>query len=271
MENITVIIPVHEYNNEIKKYIDRAIGSVLSQDGEYEIKIVCPPNIINDISNDFKNEKIKYIENTNETDYCTQVNLGVKSCQTKYFSILGFDDYYSKNWFSNVKKYMLNKPTYSAYLPIVNYITTNDENVGSVNEIIWSMAFADDANSDQLGNLTHKTLEGYYDISTNGGVFRVDDFVECGMLKPSIKLSFWYEYLLRSTNQNMKVYVIPKNGYYQTVDRAGSILDQTNKEMDQRERSWWIKIATKEFYFTKERKKEFTYVPEKILSEIDGL
>lgn len=271
MENITVIIPLHIYDEEVKKYLDRSIGSVFYQEGEYNIIIVAPENITTLVSSDFKNEKIKYITNEGETDYCSQVNLGAKNCETKYFSILGFDDYYHKNWFRNVYKYITNNPEYSAYFPIVNYIDTDDTYIGTVNEIIWSMAFADDATSEQLGKITHKTLEGYYDISTNGGVFRVDDFIESGMLKPSIKLSFWYEYLLRSTSQNMKFYVIPKNGYFQTVNREGSMLSDTNKEMDQRERSWWLKLATKEFYFKQERKKQYNYIPEKSLSEIEGL
>lgn len=271
MENITVIIPLHIYTEEVKVYLDKAIGSALQQDGVQKVLIVGSKEVISESEKDFNNQKITYIENVGDIDYCNQVNLGVKSCTTKFFSILGFDDYYHPKWFKNVQNYITNYPEFSAYLPIVNYINTSGEKIGKVNEIIWSMAFADDTTSDKLGNITHKTLEGYYDISTNGGVFRVDDFIESGMLKPSIKLSFWYEYLLRATNQDMKFYVIPKNGYYQVVERDGSMLDETNKEMDTRERSWWIKLATKEFYFKQERKKSYQYVPEKNLSDIDGL
>ena len=41
--------------------------------------------------------------------------------------------------------------------------------------------------------------------------------------------------------------------------------------MTPQERSWWVKLAQKEYYFKQERKKEYKYVEEKKLTEIDGL
>ena len=41
--------------------------------------------------------------------------------------------------------------------------------------------------------------------------------------------------------------------------------------MDIKERAWWIKLATKEYYFKKERKASYVYEPEPELNEISGL
>ena len=124
--------------------------------------------------------------------------------------------------------------------------------------------------SNEMGVIDEDTLQSYYDFSVCGGVFRTDDFIEIGMLKPSIKLSFWYEFLLRATSKNLKIFVIPKNGCYHLVEREGSLLEQY-KDMDRKERSWWIKLANKEYYFDKERKTSYEYVPVKELDEIEGL
>lgn len=268
MENLTVIIPVHIFDEKVKEYLGKAINSVYQQkDTDCKIILVGPSEIMVDLNKNFNDDKIELLTNNGETDYCSQINFAVKTIKTKFFSILGFDDEYSETWFSNVDKYIKHMPEYSLYMPIVNLINKDDKKVGSVNEIIWAMSFS----NDEIGVIDSDTLQSYYDFSPNGGVFRTDDFIQVGMLKPSIKLSFWYEFLLRATNEDLKIYVIPKNGYYQLIDREGSILEQTSKEMDEKQRAWWIKLANKEYFFKKERKQSYTYVSEKDLTDIDGL
>ena len=266
MENLTVIIPIHQFDDEIKKYLSKAIDSVYKQkDTTCNILLVGPPSIMSDLHSNFNDDRITLLTNNEQSDYCNQINFAVKQVNTKYFSILGFDDEYSNTWFKNVKRYVEYMPEYSVFMPIVNYVDNDNVSAGSVNEIIWAMSF-----SNEIGVIDEDTLQSYYDFSTNGAVFRTDDFIEIGMLKPSIKLSFWYEFLLRATNQGLKVYVIPKHGYYQTIGRKGSILDELSNNMDEKERSWWIKLANKEYYFKQERKKSYKYTPEE-LTEVDGL
>lgn len=266
MENITVIIPIHAYSDEIKEYLDKAISSVFIQEDTAEkVIIVGPKDVLDVIKKDFKEDKLEFLQNNGKTDYCNQINFAVTNCKTKYFSILEFDDEYSHTWFKNVKTYIKNKPEFSIFLPIVNFINKTGNNSGTVNEIIWAMSF-----SNEIGVIDEDTLQSYYDFSTCGGVFRTDDFIGIGMLKPSIKLSFWYEFLLRATSKSLKIFVIPKNGYYHLVEREGSIMDQY-KYMDGKERSWWVKLASKEYYFDKERKESYNYIPTKELANVDGL
>lgn len=254
MNNISIIIPVHEYDESIKKYLERAVNSVNEQTVKPEkVFVVSSKKINDDVKEDFGDE-VDYIVNKGSLDYCTQINVGVKECKTKYFSVLAFDDKYNKNWFRSVDKYIKTMPEYSIYLPIVNFIDSDDKIMGFANELIWAMSF-----SNELGIIDADVLETYYDFSVSGGVFRVDDFIEVGGLKPSIKLSFWYEFLLRAVNNDIKIYVIPKSGYFQLIGREDSIMDIYSKTMDEKERSWWIKLASKEYLYKKERKKEYNY------------
>lgn len=265
MEELTVIIPIHKYNNEIEVYLNRAIQSVNDQiEKPKNILIVGPEDVLEKIN--LKSDFVSYLDNKGETDYCSQINLAVKQIKTKLFSILAFDDFYHKTWFKNVKQYIENQPEFSIFLPIVNFVNSQDKVVGMANEIIWAMSF-----SNEIGVIDEDTLQSYFDFTTNGAVFRTDDFIEVGMLKPSLKLSFWYEFLLRSTNQDIKIFVIPKNGYYQTIDREDSLLKEYQTQMTPQEKMWWVKLAQKEYYFKQERKKEHKYVEEKKLTEVDGL
>ena len=55
------------------------------------------------------------------------------------------------------------------------------------------------------------------------------------------------------------------------MNSVNAISDLTDKSMSLEERAWWIKLATKEYYFKQERKPSYKYVPEKKLTEIEGL
>jgi hypothetical protein len=109
--NITVIIPIHEYNEVIKGYLDKAIESVVKQEGVElpKVIIVAPETVLVDVVPSISLEthpNISYVANLGNTDYQSQVNLGVKSVTTDYFSVLEFDDEYSNSYFKNATKYV---------------------------------------------------------------------------------------------------------------------------------------------------------------------
>jgi len=256
MENLSVIIPIHEYNEEIEKYLDRAIESIEEQVDTLNINIVIvgEESVLNQLKPQKNN--ITLLKNSGKTDYCSQVNFAVKQIKTKYFSILELDDFYSKTWFKNVCSHMEHNPNFTAFLPIVKLVDTNEKELGTINEVVWARAF-----SEELGVIDSTTLENYFDFVTTGGVFRVDEFIECGMLKPSIKLSFWYEYLLRSIENGTKYFVIPKIGYNHVMGRNNSLMESYN-DMDGEERMWWINLAKKEYFFKKDRTEKSVYIKE---------
>jgi len=264
MEELSIIIPVHEYNDTIKKYLERAIQSVEAQtEKPSKIIIVGPKEIANNIVKNYNTSiDLHLVENDGPTDYCSQINLAVKSVTTKYFSILEFDDYYQKNWVKNVNIYTKFKPDFSIFLPIAKFVDVEDTELCLANEIIWSLSFTDD-----LGCLDSEILQSYGEFSVPGGVIRTSDFIEVGGLKPSIKLSFWYEFLLRASNNGVKTFVIPKTGYIHTIERKDSLMYQYML-MDEKERLFWIELAKKEYYFTNERVDKAKYVQKKKLTDI---
>ena len=102
MEDITVIIPIHKLDDSNLELLENSIKSIFKQTEQPEQLIVVGPESAlpkRDIS---KNTTL--IVNDGETDYCSQINLAIKSVKTKYFSVLEFDDTYKPHWFKNVKK-----------------------------------------------------------------------------------------------------------------------------------------------------------------------
>ena len=90
-----------------------------------------------------------------------------------------------------------------------------------------------------------------------GSVFNTDDWNEVGGLKPSIKLTFWYEYMLRATNKDQKIFVVPKVGYNHYMGRKDSLTENYRNNMSKEEQEFWFKLAKKEYFFKEDRNKTF--------------
>jgi hypothetical protein len=75
-----------------------------------------------------------------------------------------------------------------------------------------------------------------------------------GKLKPSLKLTFIYEFLLRLTFKDVRVMTIPKFGYKHVNQRPDSLFASYKETMNQSEAKWWLQTAKKEYYFQNDRK-----------------
>ena len=98
-------------------------------------------------------------------------------------------------------------------------------------------------------------MKDYCNFNITGGIFNKNNFISAGGLKPSIKLSFGYELLLRLSKLFGEVYVIPKVGYFHFINREDSLTSEYHKTMTKEEGSWWINLATEEYLYKKDRKK----------------
>lgn len=78
-------------------------------------------------------------------------------------------------------------------------------------------------------------------------------------MKPSIKLTFWYEFLLRFVSHSVggNIFVIPKIGYVHGLGRKGSLLEHYRETVQKEESEFWIKTAKKESFFKEERAVEY--------------
>jgi hypothetical protein len=81
----------------------------------------------------------------------------------------------------------------------------------------------------------------------------ISDF---GGFKPSIKLSFVYEFLLRLTYNSVRIMTIPKIGYKHMNLRDESLFWDYKygfNKMGEDEVKFWISTAKKEYFFVGDR------------------
>lgn len=263
MKDLVVIIPLHEFNENVEAYLSKAIASVPK---ELEIRISCKNGLSEDIKKAYKkNKNVVIYESENadaKSDFCSLVNQAVGD--SKWFSILEYDDEYSNIWFGNFKKYVDFYSDISAFLPMEDLLDAKDDSFAGVgNEAVWASSF-----SNELGYIDYDCLQNFFDFYLTGGIFNTEDWFEVGGLKPSIKLTFWYEWLLRATHKGKKIFVIPKVGYAHRLGREGSLIEGYKKTVDEKESNFWVNVARKEHFYKEERdKSKFEYDANKVAEE----
>lgn len=259
--NISVILPIHELNDDIKRLFTNAVQSVKDQITRPDELIVVVPKD-SEVSSfvksfdygDFKHAVV-VAENDGVTDFSSQVNFGVAKTTTEWFSILEFDDEYSKVWFKNVITYRKAHDNVGLFMPIIVDVDASGQFIGFTNEAVWANSF-----SDVLGLLDNNALLAYQNFNIDGMVIKKSVYEEFGGFKPSIKLTFIYEFLLRMTFKDVKVMVIPRFGYKHLNQRAGSLFSTYKEQIDPVEARWWLGLAKREYYNKKDR--NITYVAE---------
>jgi hypothetical protein len=102
----------------------------------------------------------------------------------------------------------------------------------------------------------------YQNFNIDGIVMKKSIFEDYGGFKPSIKLTFIYEFLLRMIFKDAKTMAIPRFGYKHVNQRPESLFDNYKKTIDPAEAKWWLSQAKKEYYFDKDRK--ITYDTQKV-------
>ena len=253
--NISVIIPVHELNDETKQLLNNAVQSVADQTVIPDELIIVVPKGTETAKTvkaaDFGALKkiVTVAENDGETDFASQINYGVSVCKTEWFSILEFDDEYAKIWFKNVVEYKKAHTNVDIFMPIIIDVDTNNQFLGFTNEAVWAQSF-----SDELGILDNNSLLAYQNFNIDGIVMKKSTYEEFGGFKPSIKLTFIYEFLLRMTFKDVRVMVIPRFGYKHINQRVGSLFASYKETLDPAEARWWLAQAKKEYYFPNDRK-----------------
>lgn len=256
--DITVIMPIHEIGESVKELFANAVTSITDQTVKPDkLMIVVPAGSDAKTfveSHDYGEIKdmVEIVENDGETDFASQINYGVSKTKTTWFSILEYDDEYSNIWFKNVHTYMEAYSDVQMFMPIIVDVDNKGQFAGFTNEAVWASSF-----SDELGFLDNNALLSYQNFNIDGIVMKKDVYEENGGFKPSIKLTFIYEFLLRMTFKDVKIMTIPKFGYKHVNQREGSLFHRYRGEMNQVEANWWLSHAKKEYYFDHDR--EITY------------
>jgi hypothetical protein len=254
--NVSVILPINSFKNrDFDTYFDRAIKSIQIQHTKPSEVIIVHSDedgLKNKLESfDYSGLTVNFIENKGKTDFSSQVNLGVENSNSDYVSILEFDDEYSTIWFKNVKRYIESYPEVETFLPLV--VDTDEKGmfVGFTNEATFAASL-----NTEIGYLTNEVLMNYQNFQTSGMVIKKSTYLDNGGLKPSFKLTFVYEFLLRLTYNSVQIMTIPRIGYKHMNFREGSIFwnykNGQNRISDD-EVAFWIESAKKEHFFTSDR------------------
>lgn len=262
-KDITVIVPVHVWDNEIVKPL---LGSALkSCQSGVSLIIVKGDKVDADIKDEMSDvlsgfSKVSLVEVTGNTGFQHMVNEGVKAVKTDWFSILEFDDEYSPIWFNNFVKYQKYNQQYNFFLYLNDLYSQEDGKdkfVGNGNEAAWAASF-----SDKEGVIDEAAVTDFFDFYLNGGIFNTEAWNKLGGLKENIKLTFWYEWIMRATHSGENLYVVPKVGYAHVIARKGSLMDEYRSTIDAKESDFWYKAAKREAYKPVDNSVEIVYKPE---------
>jgi len=264
--NISVIIPIHEFNDELSPLVTKAIDSVekmVLPEGETApvILLVYPTELDEAIvglrdsmirkHETLTHESFVLIKNDGNTNYQAQVNLGVEAVTTDYFTVLEFDDELADTFIKNATIYTKAYPEIDVFLTMMVEVNEENQAVKFANETVWAQQFVGE--NGEMGYLNSNALKQYTDFKLSGAVIKKSDFQNLGGYKTNIKLTFMYEYLLRALNNASKIFTIPKMGYKHFATRAGSLFNGYQQNMSVEERKFWFETATKESNFPNDR------------------
>jgi len=252
MKELGIIIPMHEFGKENIELLKKAVASIPA---DTPVCLSVPKGTKTTLFNDLNVAVVRSTEDG--TSFAELVENGVKAFNNnpdvKWFSILEFDDTYTPIWLDNVKKYIDFMPETSVFMCLEDITDFNNgKYIGFGNEAAWASSF-----SNEIGYIDNDCLQNYFDFYLTGSVFNIKDWLEVGGLKPSIKITFWYEWMLRATSKGKKIFVIPKVGYNHTLGRESSLVETYKKEIDKDETQWWFDLAKRESYFKEDRKKTY--------------
>jgi hypothetical protein len=259
-KNITIILPIHTIEGDYSEMLKMALESVENFHNDVKVKIVCPTDVKNKL-NDFEfgqKIEIEIVDNTsNQTDFCSQVNLGIEKCDTEWFSILEIDDQYRPIWLSLVNEYVKQNPDVDVFLPVVRDINTEGKFISFTNESTWAYGF-----SEKQGFLDNEVLLDFQNYQTSGGLFRTNVIKDNGNFKENIKLTFLYEFLLRLTHNGVKILTLPRIGYQHVNFREDSLFwkykNNEETKLSDDEVKFWLETAKKEFFFKNKRDVNYT-------------
>lgn len=264
MENnldLSIILPIKSaLAKDFKDFFDKAIKSVQDQTVKPKDLIIVHTkedaltNLLKEY--DFGELNVKLVAFDGEANFSDQINLGMKESDSKWVSFFEFDDQFSQIWLSNVKKYIDGHPNVNGFLPIVLDVDSKGMFAGFTNEVTFVTA----NNPNEMGVLTSELLDRHQNFQTSGMVIERELVIKYGGFKPSITLTFSYEFLLRMVYNSMMIITIPKLGYKHLNMREGSIFwnyKYGQTPLTPEEAKFWMELPGKEYFFTEDRKIKF--------------
>lgn len=267
-EIVDLLILTNDLNEEsVKKLkfilsnptVERKVG----KSGEEETKTLAGKNKINFI-----------IQETSSDSYAKIFNEAFNYANDnkyKWFSLLEYDDIFTKFWLKYFNVYSENKSEYDVLIPLAKQ-TAPMGFVGFMNEACWVDGFAEVAGIFDLNLMLRFNC-----INISGCAFKTESIMKYseekeGYYKPmkeSMKINYSYEFLLRMIYNDLKFFTIPRLGYDCKVNRAFDKYDYfssklpvdlvqkspENGGMSVEEYKFWTDLSKKEYFFDNDRNK----------------
>lgn len=258
MNDITIIIPILSKDLNSSE-LENAVNSVKAcqehyTKGKLKVLIVTNPDENGPDYTVFEGIEHKYILNeSGNYDFCSQINYAVDKVDTEYFSILEFDDEYRPKWFKFADQYHYGNEDVSIFLPINIVTDVKSQHWQYGNEMPLATS-----NTDEFGFIDMEMLEVWTGFNLTGAIFNTEDFIKVGKYKPSIKIAFNYELMLRMADRKLKMFVVPKEGYTHIIGRSGSLTESYNKEIPAEDVKLWFELAKREHTYDHDRNKGVT-------------
>lgn len=260
MKKITILLPIHKIGEDESVMLANALESIEDFHNDIKLTVISPTSVKKQLENfDFGQKlEVKLLENkSKETDFASQINLGIDDCDTEWFSILEIDDEYKTIWINSMGEYIHNNPEVDVFLPIVKDINGDGDFISFTNESAWAYGF-----TDNQGFIDNEVLMEYQNYQTSGGLYKTEVVKENGKFKNNIKLTFTYEFLLRLTHNGVKIMVVPRAGYQHVNFREDSLFwsykNSEDGKLNENEVKFWLEAAKKEFFF--KNKRDINYV-----------
>jgi hypothetical protein len=259
MKKITVILPIHKFDEDYKLMIENAVSSIQDFHNDVKLSIVCPSDVKKNLDKIDFGQKLEIEINVNkgDTNFCSQVNLGIENCTTEWFTILEVDDEFKPVWLKSMNEYVKIYPDVSVFLPVVKDINSQNEFLSFTNESVWAYGF-----TERQGFLDNEVLLEFQNYQTSGGLYKTEVIKENGNFKDNIKLTFSYELLLRLTHNGVKIMTVPKVGYQHVTLREDSLFwnykNNEGQTLSEKEAKFWLDTAKKEFFFKNKRDVNYT-------------
>ncbi len=256
---ITVLLPIHRIDGDYKEMLKNALSSVEEFHNDVFVSIICPKEVKDELGPLSDKLEINVIENSGQTDFCSQINLGIDNCKTDWFTILEVDDEFKPIWLKSMNEYSKTYTDVDVFLPIVRDINVEGKFTSFTNESTWAYGF-----TDKQGYLDNEVLLDFQNYQISGGLYRTQVIKENGSFKENIKLTFGYEFFLRLTHNSVKIMTVPKIGYQHLNFREDSLFwsyknNETTK-LKEDEVKFWLETAKKEFFFKNKRDVNFETV-----------
>lgn len=191
----------------------------------------------------------------------------------EFFSAIEPNDVVGLNWFLQANLYAIENENISIFFPIIRN-TVNGIFNGLLNEAPWAEGLSEEA-----GKVDINLLNRFNCMVPIGTMFRVSGIKEYSEqkedgkyypFKESIKISHYYEFLMRMVYNDVKAMCVPRIGYefkaknsdvfkhiYCKIPGNISQIPIEKGGITPAEGKFWMDLAKKEYFFDEDRNKVY--------------